>query len=608
VRPEDITGPTRVMTDGDGRFVFYGLPAGAFTINASKSGYMTGTYGRRTPTAVLAADGRPAPLVLAAGAQRSDIAVSLWKYGVISGRVVDEQGEPMIGVQVRVLRRTFVAGRLRLSQTGNMPPTDDRGIYRNATLEPGDYVAAIVTTHATMPAAVFESYAAAARAGDSLGFTRMLSAGGAAIVRDGVRVGALLVGSGSQAPGGSSRIIRRPAVLPTSGDRLLVYPTVYHPGVSTPAEASLFTVTAGEERGNVDFQLRPVPASSVSGTLTGPDGPVPHTGLELLAAGIEHLTREDSFEAATTMTDAGGAFTFLGVTPGQYRLRALRVPQRPQRAPSPGATTIIQTGTSTISSGIGGALTPEPIPDEPTWWASMPVAVGESDIESLAVALRPGARIRGRAQFDGTAKPPQGSALERVSLAIESGDGRASGAVATFQTRTARVDAGGRLNSYQLPPGAYILRPGAPPSGWTFASAMLDGRDVSVEPFTLAESDVDVVIRFTDRPSELSGTIATDGQSDELDLLAVVFPVDPRGWTDYGLTPRRLRSSSRKGAGAFSFVGLPDGDYHVAAILQGAAPDWRDPAFLKKLASVATRVSIVEGEHASVTVRPVEVR
>ena len=603
-RPGDITGPARVMTDAEGRFVFYGLPAGAFSITATRSGYMSGAFGQRIPSALPGAVPRPAPLLLAAGARRSDVTVALWKYGVISGRVVDEQGEPMIGVQVRVLRRTIVAGRVQLSQTGNMPATDDRGVYRIPTLQPGDYVAAVVTTQATMPASIFDSYAAAVRAGDNLDFTRELSAGGASIVRDGLRVGSFLVGAGSSAPGATLGSVRMPAVLPAAGGRLLVYPTVYYPAVSTPAEAAVIPVGPGEERGGIDFQLRPVPASSVSGSLTGPAGPVSHTALELLAEGTDLLSREDSYETATTITDAAGAFTFLGVPPGRYRLRTLRAPERP-RTQSLGAATIIQTGSTTISSGIGGGP-PLPIPDEPTWWASMPVTVGGSDVTGLAVTLRSGARIRGRVQFDGTAKPPADDQLERISVSIESADGRTSSG--PIHTRTARVDADGRLTSYQLPPGAYILRAGAPPSGWTFASATLDGRDVSVAPLELADADVDVLIRFTDRPSVLSGTIAADATSSDEDVLVVVFPVDARRWTSYGRLPRQLQSSGRKGGDAFTFTGLPDGEYHVAALRQDADREWQDPALLKKLAPLAARVRIMEGQTASVTVKLVEVR
>ena len=603
VRMDAVTGPTRVMTDDEGRFLFHGLPGGSFSITAMKSGYMSGAYGRRIPGL-----GASAPLSIASGEQKSNITVSLWKHGVIGGRVVDEQGEPMIGVQVRVLKRTFVAGQLRLSQTGNMPVTDDRGIYRISTLEPGEYVAAVVWTQSTTAASVMEVYASAMRSGDGLATMRMLDAAGGTLVRDGVRIGDLVLSQGRSAPGTGQRS-PLPGIAPPGGGRVLVYPTVYYPVAATPSDATVIPIGAGEERLNIDFQLRPVPSIGVSGILTGPDGPMAHTGLDLVAAGLDALARDMSFEAATAITDATGAFTFLGVTPGQYTLRVQRVPDRP--APTPGSSsmaTIIQTGTSTISSGGGVTRPPERISDEPTLWASMPLAVGNSDISGISVTLRTGARVSGRVQFDGSTKPPAADRLETMTVMIESSDGRTTGAVTSLQARTARVDTEGRLNSYQLPPGSYILR-AIPPTGWTFASAMRDGRDVSVEPLDVSDADVtDVVIRFTDRPSELAGTVSTDAAATNDELTVVVFPVDARGWTNYGPTPRRLPSTNQDGSGPFVFTGLPDGEYYVAAIRQDAVREWRDPAFLKKLAPLATRVKVAEGQKATAALRVVDVR
>src|SRR5262245_56233944 len=57
-----LSGPglrsKRVIVDSRGRFLFNELPAGAFTISATKAGYLDGTYGR------LRADGAGLPLEL----------------------------------------------------------------------------------------------------------------------------------------------------------------------------------------------------------------------------------------------------------------------------------------------------------------------------------------------------------------------------------------------------------------------------------------------------------------------------------------------------------------------------------------------------------------
>jgi hypothetical protein len=101
--------PARVLTDSQGRFVLRNLPAGPVTVTAAKPGYVPGAYGKRSPS------GAGQPLELADGEGRADVTISLWKFGVVGGRITDESGGPMIGVQVRILRRAIVAGKWRLT-------------------------------------------------------------------------------------------------------------------------------------------------------------------------------------------------------------------------------------------------------------------------------------------------------------------------------------------------------------------------------------------------------------------------------------------------------------------------------------------------------------
>jgi hypothetical protein len=53
---------------------------------------------------------------------------------------------------------------------------------------------------------------------------------------------------------------------------------------------------------------------------------------------------------------------------------------------------------------------------------------------------------------------------------------------------------------------------------------------------------------------------------------------------------------------------LPAGDYYVAAIADEQSAEWREPKTLDALARIATRVTILEGEHKTVTLRVQEVR
>ena len=40
-------GPRRTLTSGEGQFVFFDLPAGAYTIDVTKPGFLPGAFGRR---------------------------------------------------------------------------------------------------------------------------------------------------------------------------------------------------------------------------------------------------------------------------------------------------------------------------------------------------------------------------------------------------------------------------------------------------------------------------------------------------------------------------------------------------------------------------------
>jgi hypothetical protein len=63
--------------------------------------------------------------------------------------------------------------------------------------------------------------------------------------------------------------------------------------------------------------------------------------------------------------------------------------------------------------------------------------------------------------------------------------------------------ADGRFSSAELPPGRYYLRLTTPPAGWTFKSAMSNGRDVSNVPLSLDRDANGVVLTLTDHPGEL---------------------------------------------------------------------------------------------------------
>ena len=101
--------------------------------------------------------------------------------------------------------------------------------------------------------------------------------------------------------------------------RMMVYQTTFYPNANTLSQAMNVTIAAGEERSAVDLQLKLSPAFIVSGSVQGPDGPMPNMPLRLQPGGFDELVVEGRLlETASTVSDAFGQFTFLGVPRAIY--------------------------------------------------------------------------------------------------------------------------------------------------------------------------------------------------------------------------------------------------------------------------------------------------
>src|SRR5262245_8823540 len=133
-----ITGPDigakAALTDGEGRFEFRDLPAGRFTVNASKSGFVNVQYGQTRPFE----SGRPIELADKQVLDNADIVMP--RGSVIAGRIVDEFGDPLPDVTVTALRQQWSGGRRRLTPAaGRIAQTNDLGQFRLYGLPPGEY-------------------------------------------------------------------------------------------------------------------------------------------------------------------------------------------------------------------------------------------------------------------------------------------------------------------------------------------------------------------------------------------------------------------------------------------------------------------------------------
>lgn len=120
-------------TDGDGKYEFKDLPAGRYTVMAQKGSYVNLQYGQQRPFE----PGKPLEILDGQTVEKVDFALP--KGGVITGRIVDEFGEPLADAQVAAQRYQNIGGRRRLVPAGRPGTTNDIGDYRLFAIPPGQY-------------------------------------------------------------------------------------------------------------------------------------------------------------------------------------------------------------------------------------------------------------------------------------------------------------------------------------------------------------------------------------------------------------------------------------------------------------------------------------
>jgi hypothetical protein len=348
------SGPKSALTDGQGRFEFRDLPGGRYSLSATKSGFMNVQYGQTRPFE----SGKPLDLADKQALDNVDIAMP--RGGAISGRIVDEFGEPLPDATVSAMRLTWSNGKRRLTPvTARSWPSDDRGHYRIYGLAPGEY------------------------------YVSATSGGGAAeamMVMSTVFTGGEFFGG----PG--------PANAPTSG-----YAPTYFPGTPNAAEAQKVTVTSSQESSSVDFQLTPVRLVKIAGFVMTSEGrPAAGTRVALLPANRD-LTSMLNQAGARTGTD--GSFTMSGVAPGDYVLQA--DPMQITTSTSPQGDNMMVFRAARLGGEGGDAES-----------GMLPVSVGGEDLLNVTIVTTKGARASGRVTFDSEPRPAL-TGLRVISSATE---------------------------------------------------------------------------------------------------------------------------------------------------------------------------------------------
>jgi hypothetical protein len=202
--------------------------------------------------------------------------------------------------------------------------------------------------------------------------------------------------------------------------------------------------------------------------------------------------------------------------------------------------------------------------------------------------------VSGRLAFEGAAAKPADLKAVRVSLSP------------TYETimiapAGGQVAPDGSFTISGVAPGRYRVSASVPTSGggpqtWTPRSAVIGSQDALDLPFEVRSGNgvSDAVVTFTDRPTEIAGTLFDANGRPTPQFFIVVFATDRTFWLP---SSRRVRSARPGNTGAYRFAGLPPGEYYVVAVTDFDQNELYTTPFLESLASAASlKITLGEGE------------
>ncbi len=582
-----VSLPRLTVTDEEGRFRFGDLPDGSYRIVAQKPAWVPVASGVRAGggmAGLARIAGKGVPVAVAAGAALEGITLRLQRGAVISGVVRMPGGREAAGMTVQALQTARVDGARVASMIAQPGTTDDQGRYRIYGLEPGEYV--VQVRAALGPFGTQE--------------VRQVLPSEVAWAE-----GVLAQAQAARAPGVLA------GALPAAPDPgpTVAYATTYFPGTSYLSDAMGIVLRAGDQRVDVDVELRQVPTATVSGIVTSVNGQPAASALVSLAlpasAGQENLF-EQLVGAAQTTTRADGTFVLTGVQPGAYVLNVRAAPPAAPGARQAAGPESMMAGMMAglaggMMAGIGGTL---------SLWAREPLQVDGLPIGPLGLQLRDGLSVSGSVVLEGEGAP----ALDAVRLTLSEpqvNTGLPDIAMLRMNPSVGQTAADGTFAINGVVPSRYrlsVMMPGLrlsatePGEGWMIKSARLGDRDLADDGVDLnaGGSLSGLVVTLTNRPSELTGRVLDAASQPFSAFPLVVFSADRAHW---GVGSRRVHTVQPATDGSYVVAGLPAGTYYLAAVTNIDPRELASGAFLESLISSALSVTLSDGERKTQDVR-----
>src|SRR5262249_55464171 len=246
----------KARTDGDGRYLVTGLTEGRYVVSAVLKAFI-GTDRSADPTL-------SRTVTLDEGEAREKVDFALIRGGVMTGKVMDDEGAPLIAKRVR-LYTVDEQGQKRDYQGPfmyEMSETDDRGVYRIYGLPPGRYI---------------------------------ISAGGE--------------GGGDPLRGGSGKFAR-----------------TYHPDTTDEKQAGIIEVKEGSEVADVDIRFGNARKTyEAEGRVVDKETGKPVPRIYISCRSKPEKDAPNSGFSTTTIADGQGNFRIPGLTAGRYQAMIMDV-------------------------------------------------------------------------------------------------------------------------------------------------------------------------------------------------------------------------------------------------------------------------------------------
>jgi len=254
---------TGVLTDASGRFELTDIEPGRYRLSVQRNGYVSQAYGRR------GSDQPGTILSISPGQTVRDIQVAMTTAGVLTGRIYDDDGEPVVNSQVFALSFTYREGRREPLPRG-FGQTNDLGEFRIYGLAPGSYyVSATFSGWGRPPLAAGRGVASRGDSADEMG-----------------------------------------------------YAPTYYPGTNDIGRAIPIELKGGEEMAGLDFSLMAARAVRVRGRILNSATGKGEVQAWVMLMPRESKVRSFSPSAQTNVNDPEGEFELRGVVPGSYMLIA----------------------------------------------------------------------------------------------------------------------------------------------------------------------------------------------------------------------------------------------------------------------------------------------